>query len=79
MIIALGNIAPIAIVGIIIGVFGVIALTAFLIYRHFNPKMKDENVVDEKQALSEELNRVLEPIEDDKLADQVANYKEEDE
>lgn len=77
--IILANVAPIAIVGIIVGVFGVIALVAFMIYRHFNPKMKDENEFDEKKALGEELNRILEPIEDDKIADEVANYKEEDE
>ena len=65
-------------VAVIVGA-GVIALVAFLIYRFLNPKIKQDKQLDEKEALEEELNRVLEPIDDDEVAKEIAEYVEDDE
>ena len=65
-------------VAVIVGA-GVIALVAFLIYRFLNPKFKQDKQLDEKEALEEELNRVLEPIDDDEGAKEIAEYVEDDE
>lgn len=64
----------------VIGAAGAIALVTFLIHRFLNPKMKeDKTKEDEEIALQQEIDRVLQPIDDDEVAGQVANYKEEDE
>ena len=65
-------------VAVIVGA-GVIALVSFLIYRFLNPKFKQDKQLDEKEALEEELNRVLEPIDDDEVAKEIAEYVEDDE
>jgi len=62
---------------IIISLAVIIAIVAFIIYRMLNPKLKDEQP-SEEQILSEELNRVLQPIDDDETAKQVSEYKNEE-
>lgn len=62
----------------IIAVAGTIALVSFLLYRYLHPKMKQTEVVDEKEAVKEELERILEPVEDDKIADEIANYVDDE-
>ena len=67
------------ILGIIIGVVVVIALTAFIIYRLTHPKLKTDDKPEESQILDEELNRILKPIDDDEVAKQVNEYEDKDE
>lgn len=74
----LGAFDGIIILGAIVGAVGVIALISFLIYRFLNLRLKSEKEVDEQQAVQQELNRVLEPIEDKEVADAIANYEEKD-
>ena len=75
----LGAFDGIIILGVVVGSVGLIALISYLIYRFLNPKLKsDKEEVSETDAAREELSRVLEPIEDSELADEVANYEEND-
>jgi hypothetical protein len=63
----------------VIGAAGVIALAAFFIHRFLNPKIKEEKTKEDEQvALQQELDRVLEPIDDEEVAEKIATYKEED-
>ena len=75
----LGAFDGIIILGVVVGSVGLIALISFLIYRFLNPKLKSDKVeLNEKEAAREELDRVLQPIEDNDIAEQVANYEEND-
>ncbi len=69
--------------GVFLIVFGaalVIALIAFLIYLLLlRPKLKKDDKPTEEQILREEMDRVLQPIEDDETAKAVEQYKDEDE
>jgi len=68
-----------AILGIIIGVAGFIGLAAFLIYRLLHPKMKGLNEKpSEEQILNEEMDRLLKPVDDEEVAKQINNYKDEE-
>lgn len=71
---------PVYILLIIIGVFGLIALLAYIIHRVLNPKLKEDKP-DEEQFVQEELDRVLQPIEDEETANAVNSYvdKEDEE
>ena len=63
---------------VIIGVTGLIALIAFLVYRYTHPRLKDDGKPTEEEILHEEMDRVLKPIEDDDIRKEVENYKEKD-
>ncbi|MBE6133533.1 MAG: hypothetical protein E7178_02565 [Erysipelotrichaceae bacterium] len=67
------------ILGIILGVMVVIALTAFIIYRISHPKLKQDDKPEESQIVDEELNRILKPIDDDEVAKEVEQYQDKDE
>ena len=67
------------ILGIILGVMVVIALTAFVIYRLTHPKLKQDDKPEESQIVDEELNRILKPIDDDEVAKEVEQYQDKDE
>ena len=70
---------PVVVLLIIIAAFGLIAGVAFLIYRMLHLKMKsDDAKPSEEQNVKENLDRVLEPIEDEALAEQVSEYKDEE-
>ena len=64
---------------IVLGFFAVVAIVAYVIHRILRPKLKDEEKHDEKEYAQEELDRVLQPVEDDKLSEEIQNYKEDDE
>lgn len=64
---------------IILGITALIAVVAFIIYRFTHPKLKtDDNKKTEKDYAAEELDRILQPIDDEETAKEVSNYKEED-
>ena len=62
---------------IVLGVVAVIALISFALYRFLRPSLK-ENKPDEKALLNEEMNRVLKPIDDEKTAKEVEEYRDEE-
>ena len=66
---------------IVLGAAFVIGLIAFLIYfLALRPKLKKEDdKPTEEQILREEMDRVLQPIEDEETAKAVEQYKDEDE
>ena len=65
---------------IVLGATVVIGLTAFLIYFFaLRPKLKKDDKPTEEQILREEMDRVLQPIDDEETAKAVEQYKDEDE
>lgn len=62
---------------IIISIAAVIAIVSFIIYKILMPKLKDEKPTDD-EILSEELTRILEPIDDPETAKKVSEYKNEE-
>ena len=78
MVLANNEMLPVLILVIIVAAFAVIALIAFLIYKMLHPKLKDENKIDEKEAVKENLDRILEDVEDKETAEQIANYHDDD-
>ena len=69
---------PVVILLIIIGIAAVIALAAYIVYKLLHPKLKKDEEVDESKMLREELDRVLEPVEDEELKKQIEAYKEDE-
>ena len=63
----------------IIGAAALIAVVAFVIHRFLHPKLKSENEKpSEEEIMKEELDRVLQPIEDEKTAEEINNYKDDE-
>ena len=67
---------PVFILLIVLGVFVVIALIAFLIHKILKLRLKEEKPTQE-QILKEETERLLKPIEDQEVARQVFEYKDD--
>ena len=65
---------------IVIGAFAFIAIVAFIIYRLLRPKLKDENKEQktEQDYAKEELDRILQPVEDEQTAKEISNYRQND-
>lgn len=65
---------------IVLGFFAIIAVVAFIIYRLLRPKLKiqDKDKPTEEDYAKEELDRVLEPVEDDEVSEEIQNYKQND-
>lgn len=64
---------------IVLGAFALIAIIAFVIYRLLRPKLKDqENQKTEEDYAREELDRVLEPVDDEKVSKEIQDYKQND-
>lgn len=63
---------------IVIGVALAIGLVALLIYLYMRPKLKRDDKPTEEQIAAEEMNRLLQPVEDEETAREIENYKEED-
>lgn len=62
---------------IIISVTGLVALLAFILYRFLRPRLKEDKPSDE-EILEDEMKRVLKDVEDDEVAQQISNYKEDE-
>ncbi|MGI6644244.1 MAG: hypothetical protein ACOX28_00535 [Bacilli bacterium] len=68
---------PFLILFLILLFFGAIALVVFLL-RKYVPGIKEkEGEIDEQRAVQEELDRVLEPIEEEHIKKEVENFKDE--
>ena len=77
----LANLDSLWIFLIVIGAFGVISIIAFVIYRLLRPKLKGEDPEKEKTEedyAKEELDRVLQPVEDEEVSQEIQNYKQND-
>ena len=76
----LADFNPVIILLIVIGAFALIAIVAFVIYRLLRPKLKDENKEQktEQDYAQEELDRILQPVEDEKSAKEIQDYKEDE-
>ena len=68
---------PILVFLIVFGVAAIIGLIAFIIYRTLRPQLKEDKPSDE-QILQDEMNRVLQDVEDEEVAKQINDYKEDD-
>lgn len=65
---------------IVLGFFAVVAIVAYIIHRILRFRLKDEKKEeDEKKIAQEELDRILQPVEDEEVAKQIEDYKQEDE
>ena len=62
---------------IVICVTAVIALLAFILYRILRPRLKEEKPTEE-QILEDEMKRVLQDVEDEEVAEQINNYKDDE-
>ena len=76
-----GGIQGLIIFLIVLGFFAVIAIVAFVIYKFLNPKLKNgekEHVNTEQENAKENLDRILEPVEDEEIAKKIEEYKEDE-
>ncbi|MBQ6731231.1 MAG: hypothetical protein IJR08_04925 [Bacilli bacterium] len=62
---------------VIIAATAVVALLAFILYRILRPRLKEEKPSDE-QILEDEMKRVLQDVEDEEVAKQISNYKDDE-
>ncbi len=70
--------SPVVILLLILGCAALIAVIALIIYKILHPKLKQDKKIDEEKALQEELNRVLEPIDDEKISKDIQNYQSDE-
>ena len=63
---------------IVLGFFAAIAITTFIIYRIMHPKLKDQHQNTEQENAKEELDRILQPVEDEKIAKEIEDYEQKD-
>ena len=68
---------PIIVFLIVLGVVAIVALIAFIIYRTIRPKLKEDKPSDE-EILQDEMNRVLQDVEDEEVAKQINDYKDDE-
>ena len=74
----LDNSGIITLVAIIVAA-ALIAIVAFVIHRVMHPKLKSENEKpSEEQIRQEELDRVLQPVDDEETAREISEYKDEE-
>ena len=68
---------PLLVFIIVIGVVAVIGIVAFAIYRALRPRLKDEKP-SEEEILQDEMKRVLQDVEDENVAKQISDYKDDE-
>ena len=68
---------PIIIFLIVFGGVALIALVAFIIYRTLRPRLKEEKP-SEEEILQDEMKRVLQDVEDEEVAKQINDYKDDE-
>ena len=62
---------------VVILVAAVVALAAFVLYRVLRPRLKEEKP-SEEEILQDEMKRVLQDVEDEEVAKQISEYKEDE-
>ena len=68
---------PVIVFVIILAVTAVVALVAFILYRILRPRLKEDKP-SEEQILQDEMNRVLQDVEDENVAKQISDYKDDE-
>ena len=68
---------PLLVFIIVIGVVAVIGIVAFAIYRALRPRLRDEKP-SEEEILQDEMKRVLQDVEDENVAKQISDYKDDE-
>ena len=65
---------------IVLGFFAVVAILAFVIYRLLRPKLKEkeEDKPTEEDYAKEELDRILQPVEDEEVSKEIQEFKQND-
>ena len=63
---------------IILGFFGVVAIVAFIIHIFLRPKLKEDKKNTEEENAKEELDRILQPVEDEKVSKEIQDYQQND-
>ena len=62
---------------VVLAVAGIIALVAYILFRVLRPRLKDEKP-SEEEILQDEMKRVLQDVEDEEVAKQISDYKEDE-
>ena len=62
---------------IVLLVAAVVGIVAFVLYRILRPRLKEEKPTEE-EILQDEMKRVLQDVEDEEVAEQISNYKEDE-
>ena len=52
-------------------------LIAYILYRVLRPRLKEEKPSDE-EILKDEMNRVLQDVDDEEVAKQISDYKDDE-
>lgn len=68
---------PVIVFLIVLGVTAIVALVAFIIYRTIRPRLKEEKP-SEEEILQDEMKRVLQDVEDEDVAKQISDYKDDE-
>ena len=68
---------PVIVFVIILAVTAVVALVAFILYRILRPRLKEDKP-SEEQILEDEMKRVLQDVEDENVAKQISDYKDDE-
>ena len=68
---------PVIVYLIFFGAIALIALLAFIIYRTIRPRLKEEKP-SEEEILQDEMKRVLQDVEDEQVAKQISDYKDDE-
>ena len=68
---------PVIVFLIVFGAIALIALIAFIIYRTIRPRLKEEKP-SEEEILQDEMKRVLQDVEDEQVAKQISDYKDDE-
>ena len=64
---------------IVLGFFALVAIIAFIVHRLLRPKLKEkEEKPTEEQYAKESLDRILQPVEDEKVSKEIQDYKQND-
>ena len=62
---------------VVILVTAIVALLAYILYRVLRPRLKEEKP-SEEEILHDEMKRVLQDVEDENVAKQISDYKEDE-
>ena len=68
---------PVIIFVIVLAVTAVVALLAFILYRVLRPRLKEDKP-SEEEILEDEMKRVLQDVEDEDVAKQISDYKDDE-
>ena len=73
------NLMPLLIIGILLAFFGLLILIIIIVKRHVSSLQITKDEIDEKEAIQQELDRILVPIDDEKIQQQMADTNKEKE